>query len=90
MKYEKLLPERKILIAINVLFYQNYGYDLNDINTQYATLCTDEESVLYSQFDDIYAELGYSQNLQNELQESEIYSTSDLIEFILKTNMKEF
>lgn len=89
MNYEAILPERKIQIATSVLFYQNHGYDLKDIDVNHDDLYFNEESEIYLLFDDIYAELVYSLNLQQELQQSEINSTSDLIEFILKTNINK-
>lgn len=77
MNYSAITPKRKVEIATNVLLLQNHGLDLEQIEI--------EDKQIYGLFDDIYAELGYSLNLQMELQKSEIYSTSDLIEFIFNT-----
>lgn len=84
MNYESILPERKIQIATSVLFYQNNGYDLKDIDKIHGDLDFNETSKIYNKFDDIYAQLGYSLNFNQELQQTGIESTSDLIQFIYK------
>ena len=83
MNYSAITPKRKVEIATSVLLLQNYGFTLGEIKGIDLNSSSDNE--IYLMFDDIYSDLGNSLELQVELQESEIYSTSDLIEFICKT-----
>lgn len=42
-----------------------------------------DESQVYNVFDDIYAMLGYTHNLYNDLENANIQCTSDLIDYVL-------
>lgn len=86
MNYSAISSKRKIQIATNVLLLQNYGFDLDEIETKDMYFNFNEDSKIYSIFDDIYAELGYTLNLENELINSNIHCTSDLIELVFESN----
>lgn len=52
--------------------------DYNEINNT-----SFDESQVYNVFDDIYATLGYTHNLYNDLENANIQCTSDLIDYVL-------
>lgn len=86
MDYSAISSERKIQIATNVLLLQNYGLDLDDFKNKDVHFSFNEDSKIYNIFDDIYAELGYTLNLEYELRSSNINCTTDLIELMFKSN----
>lgn len=87
MDFEMIPAKRKIEIATNVLLLQKYGFDLNEFNLKDKQLYLNEESGIYKMFDDIYAELGYTINLENEMRISNIHGTSDLIELMISSKL---